>query len=157
MSENSLFRPESVNHQRVRLFGEIIVVQPKSFTWIIAMLLIVFIVVVLFATQQTYKRKETVVGFLKPQQGVVKVYSSRGGLIDKVLVKHDEFVIKGDPLIELRIEQQTAGGTNNAIAIKESLLRDLRLLQQHLHRCTNSCYHFFDTKLKTASISEHNI
>lgn len=129
---DKLFRQEAIDHQRVRLWGEVLIVQPQSFKWLVMVFLIAIAAVALFASLQSYQRKETVSGFLMPSAGLVKANSDRGGIATKILVQNGQLVERGQSLIEVTLPRKTATGENNNRTLKASLRRELSATRKHL-------------------------
>ncbi|GAA6152167.1 HlyD family efflux transporter periplasmic adaptor subunit [Pseudoteredinibacter isoporae] len=129
---SSLFRKEAIDHQRTRLWGEVLIVQPKSFKWLVMVFLLGIAAVAVFASLQSYKRKETVMGFLVPKGGLAKVSSERGGIVTEVLVENGQAVKAGQNLIKIVQPRNTASGQNNDSQLKASLSRELEAVNHHL-------------------------
>lgn len=108
---SGLFRREATHDSRQRLFGEVIIAQSISQKLLVAFLALVVIAVVSFVASGTYARKETVVGILAPDQGIVRVSASRSGVVETVHVYEGQFVSKGDPLISLSNDRVSSMGT----------------------------------------------
>ncbi len=85
-----LFREEAVQHQWQRLYGEVTLASPSS-SWaislVIALLVSRMIIGLIFGH---YARKETVVGWLTPDKGLIRFYASQPGVVEKVHVKEGE-------------------------------------------------------------------
>lgn len=129
---SGLFRQEAIDHQRTRLWGEVLIVQPKSFKWLVTIFLLAVSAVSVFATLQSYKRKETVLGFLVPKGGVAKISSERGGVVTEVLIENGQQVEAGQNLIKVVQPRNTASGQNNDSQLKASLTRELEAVNHHL-------------------------
>jgi len=68
-AKEPLFRSEALDFQRERLWGNVVLTQPVSLRLFTLALVLIVILLVLFLSFATYTRKETVVGFLKPEGG----------------------------------------------------------------------------------------
>lgn len=122
---SSLFRKEALEHQRTKLWGDVIIVQPTSYYLIVAVFLIVFIAAGVFLASQSYARKESVQGFLAPEGGLANVYASRGGVIETVYVEAGSKVEKGDTLVSLKLDRRLPSGVSSSDAYIASLKREL--------------------------------
>ncbi|MEX0287965.1 MAG: HlyD family efflux transporter periplasmic adaptor subunit [Flavobacteriaceae bacterium] len=88
--------------------------------------------VAVFASLQSYKRKETVAGFLVPQGGLAKVSSERGGVVTEVLVENGQQVESGQNLVRVMQPRNTRSGQDNDSRLKASLERELKAANEHL-------------------------
>ncbi|WP_299982010.1 HlyD family efflux transporter periplasmic adaptor subunit [uncultured Pseudoteredinibacter sp.] len=129
---SKLFRQEAIEHQRTRLWGEVLIVQPRSFKWLVGIFFISLCVLVLFASLQNYKRKESVSGYLLPQSGMLKVNSDRGGVISQILVRNGTSVNQGDALIKVTQHRSDDDGSNNSLQTQSSLNKELIASQSFL-------------------------
>lgn len=129
---SSLFRQEAIEHQRTRLWGEVLIVQPRSFKWLVGIFFVSLCILILFASLQSYKRKESVSGYLLPQLGMLKVNSDRGGIISEVLVRNGTAVNKGDALLKVSQHRNDDSGLNNSLQNQSSLNRELLASQDYL-------------------------
>ncbi|MDJ0655257.1 MAG: HlyD family efflux transporter periplasmic adaptor subunit [Xanthomonadales bacterium] len=106
---SSLFRKQALDAQGRQGLGPVVLATPlSSRIWTAAAVLIVAMLV-LFLCTASYARRETVSGFLSTDQGVLRVYAGREGVIDQILVSEGERVNRGDVLMTLRSDPWTAG------------------------------------------------
>jgi len=103
-----------------RLGGEVVVAMPLKVSLLGALLIGIVAVASLFAASASYARKETVVGWLTPEGGLVRAAAQRGGIAVKVLVEEGASVVAGAPLAVMRLSADTAAGDAG-----EALLRAL--------------------------------
>ena len=75
-----------------------------------ALLVGVVAVAAAFAASASYARKETVVGWLTPEAGLVRAAAQRGGVATEVLVEEGASVAAGAPLAVMRLSADTAAG-----------------------------------------------
>lgn len=106
----ALFRKESIDHKRRKLHGEVILVQPVGFFVMTALFFAVTAVLVFFLMNGEYKRKETVVGFINPSNGLSVIRADQGGRLTQVFVSEGDFIEAGAPLFESRIDVDTQEG-----------------------------------------------
>jgi len=66
----TLFRKEALDHKRRKLHGEVILVQPVGFFIMTVVFFCVTLGLVGFLLNGEYKRKETVMGYLAPSNGL---------------------------------------------------------------------------------------
>jgi membrane fusion protein len=110
MTTGSLFRPEAIENQRRRLWGEVIIAQPVSHAALTAALTVFTGVGLVFLVTGTYDKTETVQGYIAPTGGLAQVYATHGGTIVNVLVHEGDVVTRGQPLVELSLDTSAANG-----------------------------------------------
>ncbi|MEL6688338.1 MAG: HlyD family efflux transporter periplasmic adaptor subunit, partial [Pseudomonadota bacterium] len=107
---SQLFRQESLDHKRRKLFGDVILVQPLSFVLVtVAFAVLIGLAVWFFATRE-YVRKETVAGFITPSSGVTTIRAERGGRLLQRYGSVGARVAQGDILFESEIDIETSDG-----------------------------------------------
>ena len=107
---NSLFRPEAIQHATRRLGGDVVLISPLSI-WLLGGLLVsVLIGGAFFANKASYARKESVVGWLSPEAGIVRTTASRGGTIIVLNISEGGTVEVGDPIATLRLSAASSDG-----------------------------------------------
>lgn len=117
----SLFRHEAVDHQRRRVWGDVIVSRPVSSWGLLAVFAVIVATGLFFATTQTYTRRETVAGYLAPSSGLALVNLSRPGVITRVLVREGQSVEAGAPLFEIQTGEALVSGKSSNDAIFTSI------------------------------------
>ncbi len=121
----SLFRSEAIDHQRQRLYGRIVVVQPLKLKLLVSALASMGAAAFLFAALGTYSRTEKVQGFIAPRGGMLQVYATRGGTISAVLVREGDHVEKDAPVAQLSLETSTThGSSNQRVRVEAEAKRD---------------------------------
>ncbi|PHR55331.1 MAG: hypothetical protein COA43_15660 [Robiginitomaculum sp.] len=120
----TLFRPESLEHKRRKLHGEVIIVQPMSFFILTATFFVLTAVIVMFLANGTYQRKETVIGYIAPERGLSVIRADQGGRLTQVFVSVGDIVPAGTPLFEARVDIETEGGR---IGERRLISTDVRL------------------------------
>lgn len=100
---SSLFRQEAVSHATRRLTGEVVLATPVSFRVTAALAVIFVIGAVLFVATASYARKETVVGWLTPDAGLIRLAARQGGVVEAIHVKEGDIVSVGQPVATLRL------------------------------------------------------
>ena len=128
----TLFRKEVVDHQRERLWGEVIVAQPLSTHFLTLCLMATLVVAGCFLYWGTYSRKQTVTGYLLPDKGVVNVNAARGGTVERVLVKEGSHVKAGQPLVKVRILNALKNGRNADALMVDALQRQKDSLEANI-------------------------
>lgn len=105
-----LFRSDALDHQRRRLLGDVMILQPVRFMLMTAVFVIATVVVAIFLYYSTYSQKESVRGFLVPSSGLITVRPSTTGMVEKIYVDQGMTVERGDPLITIRRDVPDADG-----------------------------------------------
>ncbi len=100
-----LFRQEAIDNKRVRLWGEVILIQPLSFYIITAAITIFVIAIGMILLYGSYARRENVSGYLLPDKGLVKIYASQPGTVTDVHVEESSIVKKGDLLFTISTQK----------------------------------------------------
>jgi membrane fusion protein len=132
VSENeSLFREEALEHQKDRLHGDVLIRPSVPQSIIIFMLISCVVAIVIWLTTSQYARKETVLGWLEPDSGIVRVYSNGNpGKIKRILVSEGEVVAKDQPLAIINGDRILSDGSN----LEETLLEEYRSQQTMLEQ-----------------------
>ncbi|WMS86049.1 HlyD family secretion protein [Pleionea litopenaei] len=138
-----LFRQEVLDHSRERLWGNVIVLQPLSFTVLSIAITLIAILVIALLLWGNYARKETVTGYLTPDQGLAKVYAKNEGVVTNILVKEGQLVKAGDPLLTVSTGRSTASTSDvdaeiiselkkvaKELGIKKSQQQQLSILEE---------------------------
>lgn len=118
MSE--LFRREAVHHATRRLAGTVILATPLSVKTLGLFLAAVLFAAAGFAANASYARKATVIGYLVPDQGMIRATSQTAGTLKTVIVREGDMVKAGDRIAELALSTETADG-NVSDLISKSL------------------------------------
>ncbi|NLD39624.1 MAG: HlyD family efflux transporter periplasmic adaptor subunit [Desulfatiglans sp.] len=116
-----LFRKQAVDHQRERLYGEIILTQPVSYYVLSGFLVLITIIAIIFLVGHNYARKEKVSGIIVPQQGMVTVFPPQAGILAKLNVTEGVYVKENVELFSILIDQRTNGGEYIGQKIMEEL------------------------------------
>lgn len=107
---SKLFRQQVTQRQSDRLHGEVLLLPRLSHLLILGFLLMWVALVIVWLSTSHYARKETVLGWLYPASGVVRIYAERDGIIKQVLVVDGEQVIKDQPLLIVNGDRIMADG-----------------------------------------------
>src|SRR3954467_1629632 len=132
-SRRSLLRQEAIEFQQHhRQWGQVVLLQPlpiRIMAWSITAAAGLIIVFLLLAQ---YARKETVIGYLTPASGTVKIFAPQQGTINAIYIEQGQRVEEAQPLMSVTTSQITANGEDvNAIMLntltlhKDSLTRQI--------------------------------
>lgn len=126
----SLFRREVVDAKRGDWLGSIVVATPLS-RWIwtaLAALIATFLISLLLFGH--YTRREGVSGQLVPSTGLINLAATGTGSISRVWVHEGQIVRKGDPLVEISTDQNSASlGNTHALVGAQLGLQQAHLKQ----------------------------
>lgn len=112
MSTESLFRPEALKQQGVKLDGDVIIAQPIKATMLVAALFFTVVLALIFLSQSSFNRKETVSGYLKPDLGVARIAPQRNGTIVTLFVEDGQTVSAGQKLALISFDEYLQQGSN---------------------------------------------
>jgi len=98
-ARHGLFRQQAVDKQQDRLLGDVLVVPPLSYLLITLFILIFVTAAAVLLVQGSYARKETVQGFLVPDQGVIKVYASTTGIVRQLFLQDEAWWLRASPCL----------------------------------------------------------
>lgn len=130
----SLFRREAVQHQRNRLWGDVILTQPLSTKLLTLAIGVALVLLVVFLIAGDYTRKEQVQGYLVPESGLVEVYPDQQGNATDVLVESGEAVKAGDTLARITTDKATDNGSTVSALLIDVLKHQKALLIQRIDR-----------------------
>lgn len=129
---SNLFRKEAIEHQGQKLDGEVTIATHLSFNWILALILLIVVVGATYLVVGEYHRKEIVSGYLRPTEGLSKIYPLGQGVIDEVFVEEGETVEKGQLLARIRMERILTSGSDMNEAILSELIKQKDILHRNL-------------------------
>ncbi|MCF2828706.1 MULTISPECIES: HlyD family secretion protein [unclassified Pseudoalteromonas] len=129
---SDLFRKEALLHQGHKLDGEVTLATHMSFNWILGVIVLIVVIGCAYLFLGEYHRKEVVSGYLRPTQGVSKIYPLGTGVVDRVLVEEGQSVKKGEVLATIRMERVLTSGADMNAAIVTELEKQKQLLQENL-------------------------
>lgn len=128
-----LFRRQAVEHQHQKLYGEILLARPLSFTVLVVLFGLIAAALVAFVVCFGFTRKETVPGLLLPDKGVVGITASQGGTVLRRLVENGQAVEAGAPLYVITLAPQgLASGESAQAVIAASLAQRQESLRAEL-------------------------
>ncbi|HYC02139.1 MAG TPA: HlyD family efflux transporter periplasmic adaptor subunit [Azospirillaceae bacterium] len=106
-----LFRQESIDHRRRRLFGEVVLSQPVRHGLLTLFLGGTIAVALAWMAAGTFSWTQSSPGFVVPAAGMAQVHAARGGTVERVLVREGERVAAGQPLLRISLDVSGAGGS----------------------------------------------
>jgi len=133
-ARHGLFRKQAVDKQQDRLLGDVLVIPPLSYSLITLLILIFVTAAAVLLVQGSYARKETVQGFLVPDQGVIKVYASTTGIVRQLFVQDRSLVVEGQPLFMINGDRILASGEHLEAVLLEEYQSQQQILESQLTR-----------------------
>lgn len=115
-----LFRREAVRHATRRLAGEVILASSAPTAVLAGLLGALVIAGSAFAATATYARKETVVGWLTPPAGLIRLTARQGGVVSEILVYEGDLVEESQTIAVIRLSSELSIGHSYA-ALSASL------------------------------------
>ncbi|MEZ5996984.1 MAG: HlyD family efflux transporter periplasmic adaptor subunit [Hyphomonadaceae bacterium] len=119
-----LFRTEAIEHRTKRLHGSVILAAPISVRFLSALLVAVVAGALIFACIATYARKETVIGWITPDRGLIRVVAAPGGRIETIAVREGDQVAIGVELATLRPAAEVSGVSATADELRAALFAE---------------------------------
>lgn len=105
-----LFRQSAVEHATRRLNGSVVLAAPIT-TYTLSMTVLAILAIgITFVATATYSRKETVVGWITPEQGVSRISALRGGVLEELYISEGDQVEPGQLIARVRISAELASG-----------------------------------------------
>jgi len=122
-----LFRKESLDNQLDKLHGDVIVTPKFSVPIIITILIFWICLIAIWLFSANYARKETVLGWLEPADGIHRVFAeSSTGTVSEVMVTNGQNVNKDDALFVIS-NTKTLGDGNY---LEQELLQEYQSQKQ---------------------------
>lgn len=109
-SNHPLFRKEVMEQRAARLHGDVSLAVPLSWQVIGFTLLLALTAALAFLATGSYSRVETVSGAVVLDTGVAAIVPSRAGMVAALPAREGQRVKAGDPLVEIRSEEDMADG-----------------------------------------------
>ncbi|MBV1905035.1 MAG: HlyD family efflux transporter periplasmic adaptor subunit [Pseudomonadales bacterium] len=157
---SDLFRKEVLEFQSQRLNGTILLAQPISMLLTVVSLTLIICLIILFLFIAHYTRKETVQGYLRPDKGMLRVYSNRVGSVQNIFVSEGDTIHKGMPLLRIVTNRRMASGSDMSERIINEIQSQIRLLneesKQHLIMHTQAKTRI-NQRMKSLGQSERSI
>jgi membrane fusion protein len=108
----TLFRQQAIDHQRLRIWGEVALALPASYALMTSFVAVSVVAALLFISTQTYARKEHAAGFLLPTAGIARIVPPRAGSIATVAVVEGQHVERDAPLLTVSDAVTSEHGEN---------------------------------------------
>ena len=118
----NLFRKQAIQSLTRKAPGRPICVMPRSWQWLIGLVVLLFSIVAVFICTAEYARKESVRGWLVSKTGVVRISNNIAAVINTVDRQPGERAEAGDALIFFTTDSTMASGSLKSL----SALDDLR-------------------------------
>ncbi len=132
-----LFREEAVAQQLDRLHGDVLLLPSVRISVVAGFLIFIVTAAVILLFTMSYSRKETVVGWLEPNEGVVRIYPEGEGIIAETLVANGDFVEKGQPLVKISNELTMADGVGLDERMMEEYIKQREYFTEQLESTEN--------------------
>lgn len=106
---DQLFRPEVAEQSRRRLEGNLLLATPLSMKFFSALFVAVVLIGAAFLCFGVYARKETAVGWITTQGGIIRVVAPQGGVIESLPFNEGDVAPLGAPVATLRLTSSVNG------------------------------------------------
>jgi len=125
----NLFRSEVIEGRQQAWLGSIQLVRPVPLVVLTLLVVIIAVLVCGFLFEGRYTRKAHIVGYLVPDQGVLRLVPPQAGVVTESHVLEGRGVKRGDVLFVLSIDHTSVSGdtqvqVQNSIATRRSSLQD---------------------------------
>lgn len=144
-TKEGLFREKAVANQAARLDGDVAIYQPVPSKVLFGALLLVVFIAIVFLCSASFHRKETVIGFISPDNGLSKVLSPTTGVLQKLIVSTGDRITKGQPIALIKIPQHTASGQSVTTEMAQATATQINLIEARMQKATAA----FDKELET--------
>src|SRR4051794_38484726 len=129
----ALFRQEAIDFLRQRhSWGEVVSLQPLSSSILSWTLAGIIVLIFCFLSIAPYARKETVIGYLTPTSGTVKIFVPQQGFIKEIQIKEGQEVAEGDPLLTVVTSQITANGDDVNATVLTALTQQRDVVERQI-------------------------
>lgn len=155
--KTQLFRAQVIEQKTDRLHGDVLLLPRISHSILITFLLVWLVAVGIWLATSTYARKETVVGWVEPPAGVVRLYPEASGQIKQILVKEGDKVQAGQPLIIINGDRILADGGNLENRLLEEYESQRNLLTEQIERADASQQDREKSLQRQAESIRHNL
>ncbi|MBL8501360.1 MAG: HlyD family efflux transporter periplasmic adaptor subunit [Nitrosomonas sp.] len=128
--KRALFRTEALSHQQNRLHGDVLIARSPAVSVLVWAAALFAIAIAGFAYWGEYTRKEHVVGYLSPTQGMIRIFSPQAGTVVEKHVSEGQQVKQGDALLTITSERATA----NTREAQAAMLAELKQRRDSLRQ-----------------------
>ena len=133
-----LFRQEAIDHSTDKLGGDVLLIPKVSYVLLTLFLVAWVGLMIAWLVSSQYSRKETVMGWVEPNAGIVKVYSpTSDGVFEEIFISEGEHVRAGQRLALMRNSKDLAGAGELSELIEDELIQQRLLLTQQKERTIN--------------------
>ncbi|MNS01958.1 Colicin V secretion protein CvaA [compost metagenome] len=115
-----IFRTEVAQHAASRLQGNVVLASSLSSKLLAGFAILTIGFAGVFAATASYARKETVVGWLAPEAGLIRLSAREGGILEDILVVEGQQVAAGTPVARIRLSSALENG-DSFTALSRSL------------------------------------
>lgn len=129
-----LFRQQAIQHQRRGLQGDVLLSTELPPLLISGGILLWCIAMGIWLGMSQYARKETVLGWLEPPQGVLRIYANHNGIIKELLVSEGESVKADQPLAIIHGNNSLTNGEGLESQLLQEIAHQQQLLKEQQKR-----------------------
>jgi membrane fusion protein len=129
---SSLFRKESLTHKATKYFGGTIVPTPLPAQLLSVLILLFLGAIALYFWWGHYTRKVTVLGYLLPDKGLVRLYAPQQGIVSDRKVSQGDHVHVGDVLLVISTKRSSTSEADVNTALAEASQRSKTAIQSQI-------------------------
>jgi membrane fusion protein len=120
----ALFREEAIESRRARFYGSVMINQPISFSVMTGVAVLVLVLTFTFLATASFSRKESVLGWITPENGMSQIYAVKEGVARGVEVHVGQHV---DANQDLAILSTDVSGPEGQLAPQQRALTEGRI------------------------------
>ncbi|MCP5245847.1 MAG: HlyD family efflux transporter periplasmic adaptor subunit [Burkholderiales bacterium] len=102
-----LFRSEALTHREECLYGEVLIARSLTIRFLVWISVLFAVAVACFIFWGQHTRKEHVLGYLIPTQGMIRLFTPQTGIVLEKFVTEGQIVKKGERLLVISSERAT--------------------------------------------------
>ncbi len=127
---SNLFRRASLERQRQRFLGKVLLAGPASTPYVVAAAGLILAVLIALTVVVQIPAKLHAPGVLLPVGGLTRVSAQEAGVVGDVLAKSGDMVVQGQPLMTLLVDRRLVDGAGSYETRAESVSRQRNLLDR---------------------------
>jgi membrane fusion protein len=129
---SGLFRKEALERKAINHFGRAAMFVPLSVSLMSVLALLILVTATFYLWWGHYTRKVTVLGYLLPDKGLVRLYAPQQGIISDRKVGQGDYVHAGDVLLVISTKRSSTGAADVNTALAQASQRSQTAIQSQI-------------------------